>query len=78
MVVHEHAGMDAPAGLTARFPKRLYKPLPILVILENGAALIAPRHDMIHGSRIFDAPKSGPAASMTRLQIKNQLCLPLS
>jgi hypothetical protein len=34
MVVHEHAGMDAPAGLTGRFPKRLYKPLPMLVILE--------------------------------------------
>jgi hypothetical protein len=47
--------MDAPACLAARFPKRLHKALPILVILKDGAALIAPRHDMIRGSTIFEA-----------------------
>ena len=73
MVVHEHAGMTAPAVLTARFPKRLYKPLPILVLLEDGATLIAPRHEMIPGSRIFDAQKSGHATIVPQLQIKRQL-----
>jgi hypothetical protein len=47
--------MEAPARLAAGFPKRLHKSLPILVILKDDAALIAPRHDRIGGSTIFEA-----------------------
>ena len=73
MIVPEPAGVDAPAGIAAGFPKRHYKPLPILVLLEDGAALIAPRHDMIHGSGIFDAQRSDHATIVPQLQIKRQL-----
>jgi hypothetical protein len=55
------ARFPIPARLAARFPKRLRNSLPILVILKDGAALIAPRHDMIRGSSIFEAQRSDHA-----------------
>ncbi len=45
MIGHQAAGMDLPIGLLADLPQRHQKPAPILLVLENGLALVAAIHD---------------------------------
>ncbi len=48
-----------PTRLLARFFERFEEALSILAILEEGTALIAARHDVVHRSRVLDAQGSG-------------------
>src|SRR5262245_2692635 len=55
MVPHEHVGMDAPAGLLARFRQRVQEALAIPVIPKDRLPVIAASHHVIDGPGVLDA-----------------------
>jgi hypothetical protein len=55
MIGHEAYGMDLPPGFAARFGQRAEEALAILVIPKDGLPAVAPIHDVVHRTRIFDS-----------------------
>jgi hypothetical protein len=47
--------VDLKVGLVAGLRQRLQKVLPVHVIVEDVLAAVAPAHDMIDGTGIFDS-----------------------
>ena len=89
MISHQHVGVNAPAGFGAGLAEGFHPALPVSVIFEDGAALIASGHDVIGCSWVFDAqwsghnstirpvfpPKSSPKYQFPRTDPKFRGCL---
>ena len=59
MVAHQAPGVDLPAGLGTSFAEGAQEGLPIGVVAEDGFAEISPIHDVVNGSWVCDAQRTG-------------------
>jgi len=59
VIVHPTECMHLPSGLEENFPKGLNKPFPIRIVLKDRLLPVAPIHDMINRSCVFDSKISG-------------------
>jgi hypothetical protein len=55
MIPHQAPGMRLPPGFAAGFRQRLEKIMAVHLIQKNSLPPIAPAHDMVNRTRIFDA-----------------------
>ena len=61
VIAHQHVSVNEPAGFLAGFLQGFEKTLPIRIVFEDRAALIAAGHDMIYGTGILDAQRASHA-----------------
>ena len=66
MIAHEAVGVDLPRGFAARLAERGEKATAVVVIAEDGLAMIAPVHHMVDRTRIFHSELAGHVASCAR------------
>src|SRR2546421_6277524 len=64
MVVHQAISQHLPVSLFTTFPERLQKAQPVLVIMENGFAPVAPAHHVVNRSGIFHSEFPGHAGRL--------------
>jgi hypothetical protein len=55
VIGHQAKGVNLPAGLFAGLAQRFQEPAPVLVILKDGLAPVAPIHDVVNRPRILNS-----------------------
>ena len=63
MIAQQHPAVDTPARHRAGLAQGLEKKTPVRLIVEDGFAAIAARHDVVKGSGILDADAARHAFS---------------
>ena len=79
VISHQHIGVNAPAGFVAGLAQSLQKALPVPVIVEDGAALVAAGHDVVRCPGKLDAQWSGHDCAIppqSPVQVKPQYQYP--
>ena len=73
VIGHQTVDMHLPIGLLASLRQRLDEILTVNVIEEDLLAAVAPAHDMIHCTRLFDAQFARHGVSESNLRVGCQV-----